>query len=146
LAFVQRQGVNDRDIVIIGNSIGSGVATELATHGRFGGLVLVSAYTRLPDVVGNIAAGLPIGFLVRDKFDNLARLPSVTAPVLVLHGRQDRTIAYSHGVALGAVPGVRFVAFDAGHDLAYLPQAQAALADWLAERRQPILAAAKAGE
>lgn len=144
LAFLRQHGIADRAIVIIGNSIGSGVATEVATHGDFGGLALISAYTRLPDVVRDLAFGLPLGFLVRDRFDNLARLPAVTAPVLVLHGRRDRTIGFDHGVALGAVPGVRFLAFDAGHELAYLPQAQAALVAWLAERRQPTPVAATA--
>ncbi len=144
LAFVRGQGVPDGDIVIIGNSIGSGVATELATHGDFGGLALVSPYTRLSAVISAVAAGLPVDFLVRDKFDNLSRLPHITAPILVLHGRRDRVIAFAQGEALGAVPGVRFRAFDAGHELAYLPEAQSALTEWLANRRQPTLSAATA--
>nr|WP_310523360.1 hypothetical protein [Polymorphobacter sp.] len=132
LAFLRQNGIADQDIVIVGNSIGSGIATELATTGDFGGLALVSAYTSLPNVVAE-ALRLPLGPLVRDRFENLAKLPRVTTPVLVLHGDRDAVIGFAHGRALGAVPGVRFLAFPGvGHELAYLPQAQAALTTWLA--------------
>jgi len=137
LAFLRGQAIADTDIVVIGNSIGSGPATALAAGHDLGGLVLVSGYTSLPAVVRDVARGLPIGWLVRDKFNNLAALPRVTAPVLVLHGARDRVIGFAHGAALGALRGVGFGAFaDAGHELAYRPEAQAAITAWLAERHR----------
>lgn len=137
LAFLRAQGIADHDIVIIGNSIGSGAATELATHGNFGGLALVSAYTSLPAVVAN-SLRLPLGLLVRDRFDNLSKLPRISAAVLVLHGDRDRVIPFTQGQALGAIPGAEFHGFPGiGHELAYRPEAQAALTRWLADKPAP---------
>lgn len=138
-AFLRARGVPDKDIVIVGNSIGSGPATQLASEADFGGLVLVSGYADLPSVVVAALQGLPVRFLVRDRFDNLGKLPRVSAPVLVLHGARDRVIEFGQGEALGAVQGVRFVGFPGiGHELAYLPEAQAVLVDWLAERHRQV--------
>jgi fermentation-respiration switch protein FrsA (DUF1100 family) len=75
----------------------------------------------------------PVRLLLRDKYENRSKLPRVLAPVLVLHGSVDTLIPASHGVELAAasrgaslviVPGI-------GHELAYLPQSQAAILEWL---------------
>lgn len=144
--FLQTQGVDDADIVLIGNSIGSGAATQLATEADFGGLALVSAYTDLPSVVASVARWLPLRWLVKDRFDNHAKLRAVRAPVLVMHGELDQVIAYDHGETLGGAPGVDFVGFPGvGHELAYLPRAQAKLVEWLAQNhRQHAEGTAKA--
>lgn len=129
LAWLAARGVGPARTVLIGNSLGSGVATELAARHRVAGLVIVSGFTSLPAAAAG-AFGLPIGALVRDRFDNAAKLPRVTAPVLVLHGDADRVIAVAHGRALGARVGYREFP-GVGHELAYRPEAQAAITAWL---------------
>ena len=148
LAFLREHGVPPNAIVIIGYSLGSGVATELASKNDIAGLALISPFTRLPAVVESIGAGMPIGFLVSDKFDNLAKLPHNKSPVLVMHGKRDRVIPFGLGKALAVSrPATDFIGFDdAGHELAFRREAQLALTRWLADLpRQPDAAPAKSG-
>lgn len=131
--WLQDHGVRPGQIVAIGNSLGGGVATQLATEFPVAGLVLVSAFTSLPDVVAGRLRWAPIRALLKDRYDNLGKVRRLRMPVLIVHGDADTLIPVSHGVALGdaaaratlvRVPGV-------GHELAYRPQSASAIARWL---------------
>lgn len=82
--------------ILLGRSLGGGPATQLATEEPVAGLVLQSAFTSVYRVVTHWRL-LPF-----DMFENLRKLPKVTSPVLVMHGRQDQVIPFSHGEALFA--------------------------------------------
>lgn len=135
LAFLKARGIDDSAIVLIGNSLGSGVATQLAIEGKPAALVLISAYESLPNVAASKVAWLPVRLLVRDRFDNIGKMGRVEAPVLVLHGDADAVIPFSHGRALAnAAPRGTFVAFpNIGHELAYIEAGQVAVNGWLAQ-------------
>lgn len=101
------------DIAVIGFSIGSGPATELAATEKVGALVLEAAFLSAPRVVTGVRI-LPI-----DPFPNIARIGSVAAPTLVIHGEEDEIVPFSHGQKLYEASGAadkRFVAVPgAGH-------------------------------
>ncbi len=124
-------GVASNDMVAIGNSLGSGPATEIATEEKLAGLIIVSGYTSLPAVAAG-AVHLPVAVLIRDQFDNVAKLTGASLPVLVLHGDVDRVIPVAHGRRLAAAARTSLTEFaGAGHGLAYWPQAGAAEVRWL---------------
>lgn len=135
--FLNARGVADGAIVAIGNSLGSGPATQLAAERSLAGLVVVSGFASLGSVAAQ-AFGLPIGFLVRDRYDNAAKVARLATPVLILHGDADRVVAVSHGRTLGQGGGnIAYREFaGVGHDLAYRPEAQAATLDWLDRQGQ----------
>lgn len=88
------QGVRPGHIIAYGRSLGGGAAVDLASKRPLGGLILESTFmstfrvmTRYPIFLG-------------DKFKNLAKMPSVRCPVLVMHGRRDGLIPIAHGEAL----------------------------------------------
>lgn len=83
-------------ILVYGRSLGGGPAVELARRERLAGLVLEGAFTSAFRVVTQRR------LLPRDRFDNLARIAQVKCPVLVVHGRRDRTVPWRHGSALFA--------------------------------------------
>lgn len=135
LAWLAARGIAPRQVVLVGNSIGGGPATQLASEVQPAALMLISPFASLPDVVAEKFPWMPARWLVRDRFDNAAKLGRVTVPVLVLHGTADTMIPPGHARRLAAaqpratlqlVPG-------ADHDLAYLPQAQLAGGAWLAK-------------
>ena len=105
-------------IVLYGESLGGGVATELATRVPAAGLVLDSAFTSALDMGKRIFPWLPVRLLVRYKYDNLAKIAAVKMPVLVMHSPQDEIIPYDMGRRLfEAAPGKKaFVEMRGGHN------------------------------
>lgn len=106
---VRAAGAPPERLVLIGRSLGSGVATELAVRHPCALLVLISPYTSIVDM-GKIIAGPAATLAVPDRYDNLAKLPRVRCPVVILHGTRDEIIPVRMGRALAkAVPGATLV-------------------------------------
>jgi fermentation-respiration switch protein FrsA (DUF1100 family) len=84
-------------LVIMGESIGTGVAVQMASEYDVAGLFLQSPYTSLPDVASGSFFWLPVHRLMTDRFDNLLKVPNLHMPIFVLHGEKDSTIPVSHG-------------------------------------------------
>jgi uncharacterized protein len=120
-------------IVIIGNSIGSGTATEMALRHTPRALVLVSGFASLPSVVSDLYPIVPTEWLVRDRYDNVAKLGRVKSPILILHGDSDNLVRPTNADALAkAAPNAkRIVVAGKGHELAYLPEGQVLILAWL---------------
>ena len=119
--LVEERGVDPSRIVVVGRSLGGGVATWLAEHHRIAGLVLEATFTSIADVV---AGSLPlpgIRSFVRLGYPSLARMPRLSVPLLVVHGRDDELVPFAHGRALfGAATGPkRFVELRGGHNDAF---------------------------
>ena len=111
----QTLGYRPEDILLVGRSIGTTVATHVAAARRPGGLILVSPMTDAKSVVRSL--GL-IALLAGNAFDNLARCPDIAAPTLVIHGTDDRIIPAEMGALIfDAIPASkRFVLIrGAGH-------------------------------
>jgi fermentation-respiration switch protein FrsA (DUF1100 family) len=128
LAWLERKGVPAAEVVLVGLSVGSGPAVQLATEARPRALVLVSPVASLPAAAAATYPWLPARWLVRDKYDNLAKLAGVEAPILVLHGEADELIPLAHAEALArAHPRARLVTFPGrGHNMAGDPAVQQA--------------------
>lgn len=101
--FLRAQGVDDGDIVIVGNSIGSGVAVNLATEVTARALVLISPFNSLADTASRKLRWLPVNMLLRDRYDNAGKIIEIGEPILVLHGEEDSLIALEQAQALAAV-------------------------------------------
>lgn len=95
-AWLCQRGFAPHQIVVMGESLGGAVAAELALRESLGGLVLVSTFTSIPDLGAELFPWLPVRWLVRTRYDTHAKLARVTAPVLVVHSRQDTLIGFHH--------------------------------------------------
>jgi fermentation-respiration switch protein FrsA (DUF1100 family) len=88
-------------LIYFGESLGTGVAVQMASEQPPALLVLEAAYTSVetrsaelyPFVIG-------VRHLVLDKYDSLSKIKAVHAPLLMLHGRRDDIIPLAHGEAL----------------------------------------------
>jgi uncharacterized protein len=80
------------EVIVIGRSLGSGIATRLASRNEVSHLILVTPF----DSLANVAAGkfpfLPVNWLIWDRYDSLQVAPAVTGKVLVLAAAQDEII------------------------------------------------------
>ena len=91
----------DLPVILVGESLGSSVAIEAATHVPVSGLVLVSPFTSLRDVAALQLPPLPLQWLVTDPFDSQAALPRLKdTPLLVIHGKNDSLIPFPLGQKL----------------------------------------------
>jgi fermentation-respiration switch protein FrsA (DUF1100 family) len=94
------RGTDPATIVCFGESLGGAVSIEVATRRRCGAVITVSTFTRLADVARRHYG--PLGSLARDRFDSRARLPRVSAPILIAHGDQDEIVPFELGERLFA--------------------------------------------
>ena len=94
--LVQR-GFAGTNIVAFGESLGGGVAAELAVHEPLGGLVLQSTFTSIPDIGSELFPWLPVRWLATISYDTRSKLPRLRIPVLVMHSRADEIVPFHHG-------------------------------------------------
>ena len=87
-------------IVLFGESLGGGVAVELATRHPCEGLVLFSTFTSLPKAAKAKMPWLPCETLMSNRFDNAAKLPGIRRPVYIAHGDADEVIPFDQSQRL----------------------------------------------
>ena len=108
------QGVGADRVVLLGQSIGSGVASEMASRGLGARLVLISPFTSIADMARRIIPFFPASF-VRHRFDTLSKAPAIAMPVLVIHGTEDEVVPFAMGERLARTfPNARLVAVAGG--------------------------------
>lgn len=91
LTFLLDAGIPLGSIVYLGESLGAAVAAGLAAQHPPAALVLRSPFTTLADAA-RAAYGVPLGFLLRDRFDVVAAVRRTTVPVAVVLGDADTTV------------------------------------------------------
>jgi fermentation-respiration switch protein FrsA (DUF1100 family) len=112
--LIHKPEVDPSRVILFGRSLGGGAVCALARRRQSAALILMSTFT---SVRAFTARYLAPGFLVRDPFDNLSTVQSYKNPILIIHGRHDEVIPFSHGKRLyqTAQKGTLAV-YDAGHN------------------------------
>ena len=100
------KGVPPERVILYGESLGGGVATEMARRYPCRALILVKTFTSLPAVAKRHYPWLPCHWLMSNRFDSLAKLPEVHCPVFVTSATADRVVPYEHGETLFAAARV----------------------------------------
>jgi uncharacterized protein len=123
--LTQQRKLKPPSIVVYGESLGSAVATDLASKMPVGGLVLEEGFTSTADVGQEMFPFVPVRWLVRNKYDTISKLPGIHIPLLVLHSRDDKLIRFNHGQRLFAAANdpKQFVELRGGHNDAFLTSA-----------------------
>jgi fermentation-respiration switch protein FrsA (DUF1100 family) len=118
LAFLDRQGIAPRRLALYGESLGTGVAVQLAIECPPGVLVLEAPFTSMVDAGAAHYPIFPAWLIVRDRFDSVAKIHSVRAPLLLMHGARDRVVPIRLGRRLfdaAPVPKQAFYVPEAAH-------------------------------
>jgi hypothetical protein len=97
LNYLAGQGVVPGWLVLYGESLGSGVAVQMATEIETGALVLEAPFTSLGDMAQRQFPYFPARWLVIDRFDSLAKIGSIPTPTLILHGSRDAIVPVAFG-------------------------------------------------
>ncbi len=118
-----REDVPMDQIVYYGRSLGGALAVELATQEPPYGLVLESSFPSVPYVARKSSPFLPLWWLLRTKYDSVARVPHLQVPLLQIHGDIDDTVPLEAGRALfeaANTPKEFYVISGADHNDTYL--------------------------
>jgi fermentation-respiration switch protein FrsA (DUF1100 family) len=87
-------------IVVWGESLGSGVAVALAAEKPVGRLILEAPFTSTAAIAAIRYWYMPVRLLMKDQYRSDERIAKITAPVLILHGTRDRVVPYAMGEQL----------------------------------------------
>ncbi len=92
LEWLERNGTSSDRVVVYGESLGTGVAVQMATERDVAAVVLESPYTSVPDIAELRYPLLPVQWLTLDRFDSIAKVEHIHSPLLITHGEQDTVI------------------------------------------------------
>lgn len=122
LDWLEGQGVAGDRLVVYGESLGSGVAVQMAAEREVAGVVLEAPFSSVTDIAQSRYRILPARWLLHDRFDSAAKIAGINAPLLLVHGDRDFTVPIRFGRRLfaAAVEPKRAVYIPgAGHDDLY---------------------------
>jgi len=91
------KGVSEKNLILYGESLGTGVATHLAQNRNFSGLILETPFTSMIDAAKNFYPYIPVKLLLKDKFENYKKIKNINSPILVMHGEADQIVPFSMG-------------------------------------------------
>ena len=91
------EGAIEENIVIYGESLGTGVATEIAQNKNFGGIILESPFTSMVDAGKDKYPYLPVRLLLKDKYESDKKIKNINSPILIMHGKVDNIVPFHMG-------------------------------------------------
>ncbi len=141
---LRKSGVPASDIVLWGESLGTGVAIQVATQRRAAAVVLDAPYSSVVDVAADRFWYLPVRALMWDRFESTSFAPRVAIPTLILAGTQDEVIPVRFAQKLrDALPGEkRYVEYPTGSHLNLLAKGGFTEADrWIKQHHKAFAAA-----
>jgi fermentation-respiration switch protein FrsA (DUF1100 family) len=114
--WLMGKGVSPDKLVVVGESLGTGPAVQLAAAHPVAALALEAPYTTMVDVARYHYGWLPVQLLLLDRFDSLDTIAKVHAPLIIIHGDADPIIPFALGKRLfdAAPEPKRFVAIPGG--------------------------------
>ena len=97
ITWLKNLGLLDEDIIIYGESLGTGIATELAQNNNYAGLILETPFTSMIEAAKNFYPYIPVGLLLKDKYKNDKKILDINIPLLVMHGEADQIVPFWMG-------------------------------------------------
>tara|TARA_Y100000741_G_scaffold257296_1_gene198391 strand:+ start:123 stop:923 length:801 start_codon:yes stop_codon:yes gene_type:complete len=98
--WLNEQGVNNGQIILYGESLGSGVAVELGKENNFNSIILESPFTSIENSAKIYYPYLPVRLLLKDRYDSISKIKMIKTPILIMHGKKDDVVPFSMGKEL----------------------------------------------
>jgi len=92
-----RKDIDSKRIVLFGQSLGSAVAADLAGRGESLALIIEAPFASIREMARAVYPWLPVGPLLRTRYDVVEKIKKVKAPVLVAHGEEDDIVPFEQG-------------------------------------------------
>ena len=98
--LTKQRGIPPSQIILFGRSLGAAIATYLASRQRPAALIIESGFVSVPELAAQLYPWLPVRWLARFKYPSGEYLNAVSAPVLIIHSRDDEIIPFAQGRSL----------------------------------------------
>ena len=100
IKWLNEQGVNNKQIILYGESLGTGVAVEIGKKNNFNSIILESPFTSIEASAKMYYPYLPVKLLLKDKYDSISKIKMINNPILIMHGKKDDVVPFSMGKEL----------------------------------------------
>lgn len=104
--YLKSKGIKEKDIGIIGHSMGTGVAADFSSRIKLAFTVLINPFSKASDMVKNIAGKVELPTIIKktikkfpcfliplkNKFDNEKAIKNINTPIFLLHTTNDETV------------------------------------------------------
>ena len=94
------QNIKEEDIILYGESLGTGIATHLAQDRNFAAVILETPFTSMVNVAKIFYPYVPVNLLLKDKYKNEDKIKNINSPILIMHGEKDNIIPHWMGKKL----------------------------------------------
>ena len=98
--WLNDRGVETKNIILYGESLGTGVAVEIAQNNKFNSIILESPYTSMEKTAKIYYPYLPVKFLLKDKYESEKKIKNIKTPILIMHGKKDNIVPFNMGKKL----------------------------------------------
>lgn len=97
IQWLEKNNISKDKIILYGESLGTGIAVEVAQQQNFAGVILESPYTSMVDTAKIYYPYLPVKLILKDKYKSIDKIKNITSPLLVMHGGADIVVPFSMG-------------------------------------------------
>ncbi len=136
LATLTSAGIDPEKIVLYGESLGSGIAVQMALEGYGKSLIVEAPYSSMADVAFHHYPIFPVSLLLKDQYNSFQKIGKIALPKLFIHGMKDRVIPIKFGKRLysnAVMPKELHQIETAGHNDLYEHGAALIVLEFLAE-------------
>ena len=100
IKWLNEKKINNNQIILYGESLGSGVAVELGKENNFNSIILESPFTSIENSAKIYYPYLPVTLLLKDRYDSINKIKMINTPILIMHGEKDDVVPFSMGKEL----------------------------------------------
>ncbi len=97
LNWILKQGVKEENIILYGESLGTGIATEIAQNKNYAGVILETPFTSMTATAQKFYPYIPVSLLLKDRYENEKKVKNIDIPILIMHGEKDNIVPFSMG-------------------------------------------------
>jgi len=97
IKWLKAKGIKEKNIVLYGESLGTGVVVEVAQNKNYAGVILESPFTSMVNMGKKYYPFFPVSLLLKDKFESYKKINNIFVPVLIMHGKVDKIVPYDMG-------------------------------------------------
>ena len=100
IKWLKAKGIKEKNIILYGESLGTGVVVEVAQNKNYAGVILESPFTSMVNMGKKYYPFFPVSLLLKDKFESYKKINNIFVPVLIMHGKVDKIVPYDMGKKL----------------------------------------------